>query len=160
MIVKTFADGSYLEYAQGSFDGWCVYMVDPKAHFRRPPRDTHYFDFLKLQAETFGKTKIYSDFVMLYEKTGREIDDGVLAFIDELARSYGDMNLRFSQIFTILYMGMVAEERKAGTRLGKRIKRLGVHKLLIEDQSVSDSANFMRGMRWRDIDLLCRQRGF
>lgn len=97
---------------------------------------------------------------MLYEKTGREIDDGVLAFIDELARSYGDMNLRFSQIFTILYMGMVAEERKAGTRLGKRIKRLGVHKLLIEDQSVSDSANFMRGMRWRDIDLLCRQRGF
>lgn len=70
------------------------------------------------------------------------------------------MKLRFAQIYTILYMGMVAEERKAGTRLGKRIKRLGVHKLLVENQSVSDAANFMRGMRWREIDALCSARGY
>ena len=55
---------------------------------------------------------------------------------------------------------MVAEEKKAGTRLGKRIKRLGVYKLLVENLSVEESANFMRGMNWRQIDALCRERGF
>ena len=160
MIVKRFEDGSYLEYAKGSFDDWCVYMVDPKIKFRRPPRDTHYFDFLQHQAETFGADKIYRDFISLYDQTGKDVSDRVLKFIDSLAESYGNMKLRFAQIYTILYMGIVAEERKAGTRLGKRIKRLGVHKLLVENQSVSDAANFMRGMRWREIDALCSVRGF
>ncbi len=54
----------------------------------------------------------------------------------------------------------IAEERKAGTRLGKRIKRLGIHMLLIENTPVQEAANFMRGMRWRDIARLCEERGF
>jgi hypothetical protein len=55
---------------------------------------------------------------------------------------------------------MLAEEKKAGTRLGKRIKRLGVHKLLIEKRTVDEAANFMRGMNWRTIDTMCKERGF
>ena len=94
MIVKRFEDGSYLEYAKGSFDDWCVYMVDPKVMFRRPPRDTHYFDFLQRQAETFGADKIYRDFISLYDQTGKEVSDRVLEFIDSLAESYGNMKLR------------------------------------------------------------------
>lgn len=160
MVVKTFEDGSYLEYSKGSFDGWCVYMVDPSRHFRRPPRDTHYFDFLQKQSVVFGADKIYQDFISIYERTENNVSSHVLEYIDVMANSYGEMRLRFSQIYTILYMGMVAEERKAGTRLGKRIKRLGVHKLLVENKSVSESANFMRGMRWREIDRLCSERGF
>ncbi len=80
--------------------------------------------------------------------------------IDEISESYGEIALEFSKIFTILYMGMLAEENKEGTRLGKRIKRLGVHKLLLEGQTVNESANFMRGMNWRQIDALCKERGF
>ena len=57
-------------------------------------------------------------------------------------------------------MGMLAEENKAFTRLGKRIKRLGMHKLLIENETVADAANFMRGMGWRQIDAMCKERGF
>ena len=57
-------------------------------------------------------------------------------------------------------MAMIAEEQKKFTRLGKRIKRLGIYKLLIENRSVSESANFMRGMGWRDIATLCEERGF
>lgn len=160
MIVKRFEDGSYLEYAKGSFDGWCVYMVDPNRHFRQPPRDTHYFDFLLKQSVVFGADRIYRDFVSIYEQTGRAVSSQVLGYIDVVAEAYGDMRLLFSQIYTILYMGMVAEEQKAGTRLGKRIKRLGVHKLLVEKVPVAEAANFMRGMRWREIDELCRFRGF
>ena len=108
----------------------------------------------------YGADRIYRDYISIYDRTGKEVAPNVLTFIDEVADSYGAMRLRFSQIYTILYMGMVAEERKAGSRLGKRIKRLGVHKLLVEKQSVSDAANFMRGMRWREIDALCMTRGF
>ena len=27
--ITKFADGSYLEYAQGKFDQWCVYLTRP-----------------------------------------------------------------------------------------------------------------------------------
>ena len=108
----------------------------------------------------YGADRIYRDFISIYDRTGKEVAPDVLTFIDEVADSYGAMRLRSSQMYTILYLGMVAEERKAGSRLGKRIKRLGVHKLLVEKQSVSNAANFMRGMRWREIDALGMTRGF
>lgn len=57
-------------------------------------------------------------------------------------------------------MAMVAENLKANTRLGKRIKRLGVHQLLFENRTVLDAANFMRGMGWREIAGMCEERGF
>ena len=160
MTIKTFSDGSYLEYADGSFDQWCVYMVNPAKHFRKPPRDVDYFGFLQKQAHVFGHQRIYEDFVAIYEATHKDVEQAVLAKIDSIAATYQDVALEFSKIFTILYMGMLAEEKKAGTRLGKRIKRLGVYKLLIEKCTVADSANFMRGMKWRSIDTMCRERGF
>ena len=159
MIIKTFKDGSFLEYAEGNFDNWCVYMVNPSKGFRQPPRDIHYFEFLRKQALIYGNERVYNDFVSIYNLTGKEVEPDVLRKIDEISESYGEMALEFSKIFTILYMGMLAEENKEGTRLGKRIKRLGVHKLLLEGQTVNESANFMRGMNWRQIDALCKERG-
>lgn len=55
---------------------------------------------------------------------------------------------------------MVSEENYPGTRLGRRIKRLGIYELLFSERNVQDSANFMRGMSWKDIDFLCKERGF
>ncbi len=161
MKVKEFSDGSYLEYAEGNFDHWCVYMVNPAKNFRRPPLDVDYFGFLKEQAQTYGAEKIYNDFVTFYGQTGKVVEQRVLDLIEHIAvNGYGDKWLDFTKIFTILYMGMLAEENKAFTRLGKRIKRLGMHKLLIENETVADAANFMRGMGWRQIDAMCKQRGF
>lgn len=160
MKVREFSDGSYLEYADGKFDQWCVYMVNPAKDFRRPPLDVDYFGFLQGQAKVFGGKRIYEDFTLIYNKTGKVLEQSVLDFIDSVAASYGTMTLEFSKIYTILYMGMLAEENKAYTRLGKRIKRLGMHKLLIENESVDSAANFMRHMKWRQIDALCKERGF
>lgn len=161
MKVKEFSDGSYLEYADGNFDQWCVYMVNPAKNFRRPPLDVDYFGFLKEQAQTYGADKIYNDFVAFYNQTGKVVETRVLDFIEHLAvTGYGDKWLDFSKMFTILYMGMLAEENKAYTRLGKRIKRFGMHKLLIENEPVSVAANFMRNMGWRQIDAMCKERGF
>lgn len=160
MTVKTFSDGSYLEYADGNFDSWCVYMVNPAKNFRRPPKDVDYFDFLQKKAQQYGSQKVYGDFVLIYDLTQKTISPQVLSKIDEISASYGNDALDFSKIYTILYMGMLAEENKAFTKLGKRIKRLGVHLLLLEGQPVQYAANFMRGMNWRQIDSMCKQRGF
>lgn len=157
--IKSFVDGSFLEYDRGCFDDWCVYFTGSDGT-RKPPRDTDYFSQLKRYAAKYGTERIYRDYVRVYELTGKEIQPGVLTEITAVASAYGGDALQMDVILSILYMAMIAEERKAFTRLGKRIKRLGIYKLLMEDRSVQESANFMRGMGWREIDKLCNERGF
>jgi hypothetical protein len=55
---------------------------------------------------------------------------------------------------------MIAEENKENTHLGKRIKRLGMHQLLVEQADPLIVANYSRGMSWRAIDADCKARGF
>ncbi len=158
-IIKKFTDGSFLEYGRGSFDDWCVYLTD-SAGVRKPPRDTAYFEQLKNLAGKYGTDRIYADYVRVYNLTKKELDPRVLKSISDIAESYDGDALSMDTILSILYMAMIAEEKKAYTKLGKRIKRLGIYMLLKEKRSVSDSANFMRGMGWREIDELCKERGF
>ena len=158
-IIKRFSDGSYLEFAQGSFDGWCVYVTTPDG-VRRPPLDRNYFAFLRRLGAAFGPRRVYDDFVRVYERTGTGVEPAVLSLIASIAASYQGSALRVEQVFSILYMTMIAEENKASTRLGKRIKRLGIHCLLLEGMAVEEAADFTRGMSWRDIASMCSQRGF
>ena len=158
-LIKHFPDGSFLEYDWGGFDNWCVYLTDASGN-RKPPRDTDYFAQLKNLAERFSTDKVYNDYVKVYELTGKEVSKAALDSISRLSKEYGASANQVDTIFSILYMVMIAEERKAGTRLGKRIKRLGIHKLLIENIPVCEAANFMRGMCWQDIARLCEERGF
>lgn len=157
--IKTFSDGSFLEYDRGKFDEWCVYLTDANGQ-RKPPRDTDYFADIKELSERYGVDKIYYDYVNVYEITGKEKSDGDLEMITDIAKTYGADELRVDTVFSILYMAMIAEENKEHTKLGKRIKRLGIHTLLKDGRSVSDAANFMRGKSWQEIDQLCKERGF
>ena len=92
--------------------------------------------------------------------TKKNVSDEVLNAISQLAAMYAIDSLQVDQILSILYLAMIAEEQKQNTRLGKRIKRLGIYALLIEDRTVRESANFMCGMGWREMDTLCEARGF
>ena len=67
-------------------------------------------------------------------------------FIDCISNSGGNVDDNREQVFS--------------TRLGKRMKRLGSHKLLIENISIHEAANFMRAMSWLDIIYLCKERVF
>ena len=85
----------------------------------------------------------------------------VFCWIHDLCmESFKKEGIEAEVLFSILYMAMISEEKKRNTKLGKRIKRLGVHKLLIEGKDIYEAANFMKGMKWRDIDQLCKERGF
>ena len=91
--------------------------------------------------------RIYQDYVKVYDLEGKAVDKCCFSLrFSDIASFYGNDALELDKIFSILYMAMIAEERKAYTKLGKRIKRLGVHKLLIEGETVQQAANFMRGM--------------
>ena len=155
--IKTFSDGSFLEYDSGNFDGWCVYLNRPGRE-RIAPTDKDCFRALVDFSELYGADRLYADYVKVYEQTGAEVDSAVLEQIDQLAAGYQKRKndpKNGAIVFTILYLAMIAEERKKNTKLGRRIKRLGVHKLLVEGDTVEHAADFMRGMDWEGIDALC-----
>ena len=158
-IVTQFSDGSYLEYDRGSFDDWCVYLSRPNVP-RYAPKDYQYFKRLREYSLTHGAKKLYDDFVRIYDKTTKVRSNDVFDYIKEIAKDYGDDETNVAIDFSIMYMGMIAEENKRGTKLGKRIKRLGVHQVLIDEIDCNDAANFSKGKGWRDIDAICKSKGF
>ena len=157
--VKIYSDGSLLEYDRGNFDDWCVYHID-KYGKRKAPRDMEYFRDIKNLAKQYGTEKVYQDFVKVYDSVNRNNVRTSLENITNIAKTYENDFIKTDTLYTILFMGMLAEENKKNTKIGKRIKRLGIHKLLIEDEPVKTAANFMRGMKWREIDKMCKERGF
>jgi hypothetical protein len=159
--IKLFPDGSCLEYDKGNFDDWCIYLVNPNTNQRVAPRDIHYFEAFQKLSKKYGNDKIYRDFVSIYDKTGANLDLDVLAFITQLAHNqYQPDAFQMDQLFTTVYAGMVAEENKKNAILKKRIKRLGMHQLLIEQVTPFIAANFSKGKKWRDLDAECKNRDF
>lgn len=159
MALHTFFDGTSVEFGRGSIDEWCVFHIG-KDGSRRPPLDSDYFAALPIIAGVHGVHNLYQDFVSVYNMVRSGPDVGVFNAIDRLSARYSPHELLFQQSFTFMYLGMIAEENKAHARLGKRIKRLGVHSILIEGRPVNQAANFMRGMKWPEISALCKARGF
>lgn len=157
--VWEFADGSALEFDRGRFDDFCVYEVRPDGS-RSAPRDTEYFGDLLGMASAYGSATVYEDFVGVYDTSAQEATPESTRVIETLAARYGRSSEAALRTFLILHMGMIAENVKKNTRLGKRIKRLGVHVLLMEGYSPEEAANFMRGRGWRDIAQMCDERGF
>lgn len=158
-IIVNFEDGSFLEYDRGSFDDWCVYLNRPNER-RYPPKDYQYFERLKDYSLKYGSQTIYDDFIKIYEETSKSLSHNIFDLIKEISKKYGSDSNDIAIDFSIIYMGMVAEENKAYTRLGKRVKRLGVYQVLFEDLSPNEAANFSKGKKWREIDEICMTKGF
>ncbi len=158
-LIRKFKDGSIIEYDKGSFDNWCVYLKRPNM-MRYAPKDYQYFKRLTQYCEKHSNNQLYYDFVSVYNFTTKLLDNSAFELIDKLSLKYGDDAINIAIDFSIIYMAMVAEENKANTKLGKRIKRLGVHQLLLEKFPYNDAANFSRGKNWKELDNECKKRGF
>lgn len=157
--VTTFSDGSRLEYDKGAFDDWCVYLTRPDG-LKYAPRDSQYFQRLVDYGAKYGFDNLYEDYVEIYNRTTKNIDEAVLKRIKEIADKYGEDALNIAIDFTIIYMGMIAEENKEFTKLGKRVKRLGVCQVLKERMHYDEAANFSRGKKWKELDRICLSKGF
>lgn len=157
--IRKFSDGSSLEYDNGSFDCWCVYIIKPDGS-RIPPTDVVCFSLLKRLSKKFEPKMLYDDYVAVYDLIGQSVDDSVLGKIADISVKYGADSLRMEKLLSTLYLTTMAEENKEGTMLGKRIKRLGVYSALIENKSAEYAANFTRNMPGVKIAELCTERGF
>ena len=157
--IKRFSDGSVLEFDQGNFDEWCIFLTRP-GRPRCAPRDWQYFTRLQELANVYGNEKVYADFVSVFNATSQTLDTELLAHISHMSGDYTQHLLRADIVFTLLYAGMLAEENKAHAPLGKRIKRLGVYQVVLEEMAPREAATFSVGRPWQELALICESRGF
>ena len=157
--INNLSNGSFLEFDSGCFDGWCVFVTNPGTK-RFAPTDVHYFTRLKVISEMFGPRKVYDDFVVIYNRTSKNIDPKVFDLILVLSKFYDDNSAEIELWFNVLYAGMIAEENKENAILKKRIKRLGVHQVLIDGISPEMAAVFSKGKKWKELDEIMKSKGF
>ncbi len=169
MFEKEFADGTIIGFTEGKFDNWCVFAQRPNAQ-RYKPLDIDYFTQVKDYAERFGTDRVYEDFVSIYSRTKNEVEDGVIKHIEQISESYGDEKIEISILFSILYYAMIAEQNRVykkdedgdayPTKVGKNLKRLGVHQMLYLEFTPEEAANYTKGMKWYEIKQECENCGF
>lgn len=158
-LIKRFSDDSLLEFDQGNFDEWCIFLTRPGRR-RCAPRDWQYFTRLQQLAALYSKEKVYADFVSIFDATNQTLDAELLIRISYISSDYTQHTLRADIVFSLLYAGMLAEENKAFAPLGKRIKRLGVYQVVMEEMHPHEAATFSIGRSWHILAKLCESRGF
>jgi hypothetical protein len=158
-LVAKLPDGSVVEFDIGKFDNWCVFLKRP-GQARFAPKDLEYFSILKKFGSVYGNSKIYNDFVKFYNQTSCKIDGSVIDLIIKISEFYKKDKTELCIWFTVIYAGMIAEENKSNAVLKKRIKRLGMYQLLIDNFEPENAANFSRGKNWKELDLICKEKGF
>lgn len=159
-IIKALQNNRSVIFDTGKFDDWCVYVVENNGA-KKAPFDQTYFNDLKTISQKYPLNKVYDDFVTIYNDTTKEIDKGVLLKIDHIFSTYNpEDQIIIEQWMTVLYAGMIAEENKTNAILKKRVKRLGMHQVLILHMPANEAAKFSYGKKWRDLDAIMRPLGF
>lgn len=158
-VIKIIPDGNLIEFDKGKIDDWCVYVTKNRES-RFAPADILYFSELIQLGEKHGHRRIYDDFVKIYNSTNSKIDEKTLSQITDIAFGYGDDKTTIDIWFTVIYAAMIAEENKKFAILKKRVKRLGMYQLLIENKTPEYAANFSKGKTWRELDQIMKKFGF
>jgi len=157
--INSFSNGGFIEFDSGCFDGWCVFVTTFGSK-RFAPTDVQYFARIKKISEKFGPQKVYDDFVVIYNRTTKNVDPKVFDLILVLSRFYDEDAAEMEMWLNVLYAGMIAEENKENAILKKRIKRLGMHQVLIDGISPEKAAIFSKGKKWKELDEIMRLKGF
>lgn len=160
ILIKRLQHHRAVIFDTGKFDDWCVYVVERNGYKKAPHDETYFSDLCNIKSKYAGH-KVYDDFVRIYERTTGKIDPAVLSLIDELVTSYlQEDRILVEQWFTVIYAGMIAEENKVNAVLKKRIKRLGMHQVLILDIPAVEAARFSKGKKWNELDAIMKPLGF
>jgi len=159
-IIKEIANNRKVVFAQGRFDDWCVYIIEGNGN-KKAPFDIEYFRDLKNISQKYKNDKVYNDFVSIYNQTDSKINQGTLNLINRIVDTYlKEDRILVEQWFSVIYAGMIAEENKRNAILKKRIKRLGMHQTLILNYEPDIAANFSKGKKWKDLDVIMKKLGF
>jgi hypothetical protein len=158
--VKVLQNSRRVIFDKGKFDDWCVYVVE-KDGTKKAPFDKTYFEDLYRISQKYPADKVYNDFVLIYDKTTKAVEHSVLTLIEKIVTTYNkEDQTSVEQWMTVLYAGMVAEENKDKTVLKKRIKRLGMHQVLVLTMPAEEAAKFSKGRKWKELDAIMLTYGF
>lgn len=158
-LIKEYSNGIKIEVGPGKFDDYCVYVTNEQGR-RKAPCDVEYFSFFVEKSKIHTNSRIYSDFVKIYDMTTGKIEQEVLNDIERISINYQKDSQEFDLWFTVIYLGMVAEELKKFAILKKRIKRLGMYQILMENMCVDEAASFSKGRKVAELSPLCKSKGF
>ena len=159
-LIKNLRNNRKVVFDSGVFDTWCVYVVETNGD-RNAPRDNTYFSELHSIAQKYPNNKVYADFVKIYDLTTPAIETNVLSLIDEIVETYSDEDrVKIEQWFSVIYGGMIAEENKTNAILKKRIKRLGMYQVLIQNINPNVAANYSKGKKVAELSPLMLSFGF
>lgn len=159
-VINKINEEILIYFDKGIFDNFCVYFSD-NGNKKIAPKDVEYFSEFKKLSKFYPKYKVYDDFVSIYEVTGKEIDKNTVNLIKAISNTYHEEHKRLVEIlFSIIYGGMITEENKERAILKKRMKRLGMHQLLVLDFSPFDAARFSRGKKARELNRVMQSYGF
>jgi len=146
--ICDFSDGSFLAYTTGNFDNYRVTFFSADGTYVFSPRDTYFFDELL----GFGANQsVWNSIVKVAEQINRSTNFEDVDFPVEIE------SLQAKKVISAIVAAMIAEERKANTKLGKRIKLLGIHQILIQGIEPKIAASWSRDKKWRIIDAECRK---
>lgn len=145
-----------ISYTKGAFDKYCV-IINGRGFQMYAPTDKEYFQWIKALAHTYGVTQVYNDFCEIYDIVEQDLyRDKAMSLIIDIDTHYNEDTVLWWIVF---YMTMVAEENKEKAILGKRIKKLGVYNILIDEYKIDDVVQYMKGMRWQQLNELMMERG-
>lgn len=100
---------------------------------------------------------MWSDFCFIYDIVdNNETEEQVLNLIYSIDMHYNDDTILWWLIF---YMTMLAECKKKHTILKKRIKKLGVYNIFFDEYDIDYIIQYMRGMKWQELNELMVERG-
>ena len=106
------------------------------------------------------KDKVYKLIKFIFDHTNSTLNFKTIDKTVKLVNKHFDGSISTHKYFLFVYYAMVAEEKKTNSKLGKRIKLLGIYQILNENFSSQTAANFSRGLKWTVIDEECKRRGF
>lgn len=150
-ILKMFRDNMLLAYDRGSFDEFRVSFYDNKLKYRSSPNDAQFFTFfVKLASADI----VWQNIVTLASQIDKHTEFSQIP----LPNITG--SLEEEKVFSALAAAMMAEERKAKSKLGKRVKLLGCHQVLLQGISPRVAAKWSRGRKWKEIAVECEKWGF
>lgn len=153
--------GMTIFFGKGKYDDWCAYIgvMQPNGNMLcSMPSDKVYFEMVSILAGQFGVDAIYDDIKHIFEQTRKELDGSLLDNIYRMSLQYvGAQEMAYATLM-MLYYGMVAEENRPGTYLGRSVKMNGIHSLLKGGRSIETAASECRDKSWRDIQSECIRR--
>lgn len=166
-------------FAQGKIDNWCAYVAERDRDYKwhlYAPKDEFYFERVLYIARELEKTypnrkesafeRVYHEVlhiaeIMFYDP--KHVSDVICNEIDRIVEKYAAENEAYRGILSLalyeLYYGMIAEENKDDTTLGRKIKMIGLHDLLIKRKGVKVSCDCNKEQNRNIIQHECDKLG-